>query len=352
MKRAPAPLPPVPPREHPETAGDIVEYLFRVAFFAAAPFGIVVLASLVPMTAAIANIVLALLAFFFGEVLRKHAERRGWLGRILRRQLAFEAYYRERAPQPFIYYVFYPLLFPYWLTVREARRELWLFKGYTFLTFGVALVSGVHRYLVDYQPDIGFRTFVVSFAIGLGIEALAVIMFLMPITTTVVALHKKAQHGRLVLLLVTALVSAGYAVTVLALRHRTFPSLETRQRVAERSKAQRKKAEATMDTALRSAWQARRLHGLERDSDGTVDGAPLDVAREKLATFYRPDEASAFELWATARADRSPLMVLYAEGPRHGRPVFRAMRPDGTIVARGRDLPKSALAVMRTVGDL
>lgn len=329
----------------------LAEYALRLAFFAAVPFGIVVLASLVPMTAALINIVLALGAFFFGEVLRKHAQRRGWLGAVLRRQLAFEEYYRERPPKPFLYYVAYPLLFPYWLIVREARREFWLFKGYTILTFAVAIVTGAYRYFAVYQPEIGFRTFLVSFGIGLAIEALAVITFLMPIATSVVALHKKAQHARLVVLLVVGLLSAAVAVTILAERHRTFPSLETRQRVSKRTFARLKVAEATADEALHAAWKQRRKNNFERETDGTVDGAPLDVARAKLLAFYKPDEAAAFELWTTARGDKTPMMILFAEGPRRGRPVFRAMRADGSIVAHARELPKPALRAMRTAGD-
>ncbi len=331
---------------------EAAEYALRLVFFAAVPFGIVILASLVPMTAAIVNIVLALSAFFFGEMLREHAQRRGWLGKVLRRQLAFEEYYRERPPKPFAYYVFYPLLFPYWLVVREARREFWLFKGYTIVTFVIAVVAGAYRYVAVYQPEIGFRVFLMSFGIGLAIEALAVITFLMPIATTVVALHQKAQHGRLVVLLVVGLVSAAGAVTVMAMRHRTYPSLETRQRVSKRTFARLKQAEATGDDALRAAWKARRVSGYERESDGTMDGAPLVVARAHLEPFYRPDEAAAFELWTTAKGDKSPMMVLYAEGPRKGKPVFRAMRGDGTVVTRAKELPKAALKVMRTVGDL
>ncbi|HSO39467.1 MAG TPA: hypothetical protein VLT33_43365 [Labilithrix sp.] len=331
---------------------DAAEYALRLAFFAAVPFGIVILASLVPMTAALVNIVLALGAFFFGEVLRKHAQERGWLGKVLRRQLAFEEYYRERPPKPFVYYVFYPLLFPYWLAVPEARREFWLFKGYTVVTFVIAVVAGAYRYFADYQPEIGFKVFLISFGIGLAIEALAVITFLMPIATTVVALHKKAQHGRLVVLLLAGLLSAGVAITRLAMRHRTFPSLETRQRVIKRTLARIKVAEAVGDDALRAAWKARRVAGYERESDGTVEGPPLVVARATLERFYRPDEAAAFELWTTAKGDKAPMLILYAEGPRRGKPVFRAMRADGTVVTRAKELPRAALKVMRTVGEL
>ena len=73
---------------------EVLEYALRVAFFAFVPFGVVLLAMLVPMGAAIVNMILALGAFFFGEVLVGAAERRPWLRRVLRRQLAFEAFYR------------------------------------------------------------------------------------------------------------------------------------------------------------------------------------------------------------------------------------------------------------------
>ena len=73
------------------------------------PFGVVLLARLVPMEAAIANIILALGGFFSGELLLGAAAKRPWLQRVLRRQLAFEAYHRENAPRPFLLYVFYPV---------------------------------------------------------------------------------------------------------------------------------------------------------------------------------------------------------------------------------------------------
>lgn len=328
------------------------EYVLRLAFFATVPFVLVALAALLPMTGAIINMVLALAAFFSAELLAGAAEKRPWIRRVLRRQLAFEAYYRERPPRPFLYYVFYPLLFPYWLAVREARREFLLFKGYTILTVVIVALLGVYRYFFVYQPELGLRSFAVAFGIGLVAETLATLMLIMPMTTSVVALHKKRQHWRLVALLAVGLASATACGVVLAKRRHAFPSLETRSRVAQRTKANAPLARMTMTAALRSAWTSRKRDGgWGREDDGNVAGPPLERAREALLAYYRPDEAAAFELWTTARHAKTPMMVLYAEGPKRGRPVFLAMKPDGTLITRGRDLPRPALKVMRTAAD-
>jgi len=333
----------------------VLEYVLRLVFFACVPFGVVILSQVVPMGAALVNMLLALTAFFFGEMLYGAAEKRPWLKRVLRRQLAFEAYYRQHPPRPFLYYVFYPLLMPYWLIKSEARREFILFKGYTIVTILIVSIVGAYRYFFVYQPELSAKPFFIAFGIGLVIETFAVMMFIMPMTTSVVALHRKRQHRRLVVLLVVGLLSAGVAAGLMAQRHRTFPSLETRQRVSLRTAVKRPVAKEAMRKALVEAWRVRRVgkrDQWERDADGTVLGAPLDAAREKLETFYRSDEAGAFELWASSRNERPPVMILFAEGRKKGNPVWLGMRADGTLVENLKEVPKAARTAMRTAGEL
>jgi hypothetical protein len=329
----------------------VLEYALRLAFFATVPWVLVVIAELVPMTAALANMLLALFAFFFGEVVRRKVERRTWLGRLLGRQLAFEAYYREHPPKPFVYYLFYPLFFPYWLAVREARREFWLFKGYTILTLGLVATGGLYRLVFVYRPELGIRDFLAPFSLGLVVETFAVMMMVMPMTTSVVALHRTGQRARLIALLVVGMISAGASLAKIAHRHRTFPSLETRWRVGHRSAARPALAHKAMTEALKAAWTKRRAGGWGREDDGTLEGPPLDAARAELMTFYRDDEAAAFEMWTSAKKERPALILLYSEGPRRGRPLFLAMRADGTLVDHVADVPKPARKMMRTVGD-
>jgi hypothetical protein len=346
-----------PQRQGPSSSGGalgVLEYILRLAFFAAAPFGIVLLTLLVPMAAALVNMLLALAAFFFGELLIGAAAKRPWLKKVLGRQLAFEEYYRNHPPRPFLYYVFYPLFLPYWLFQREARREFLLFKGYTILTAGLASAAGVYRYFFVYQPELGAKHFFAAFSIGLLIESFAVMVLIMPMTTSVVALHRKKQHWRLVALLAVGLVSASLAGTAMAMRHRTFPSLETRQRVTLRTAAKKPQSKEAMRRALQKAWAIRKTghkDAWEREDDGTVLGAPLDGARIVLESYYRPDEASAFELWTTSKREKPPLMVIFAEGRKHGAPVWLAMRSDGTVVDNIANVPKTARKAMRNAGD-
>src|SRR5258708_113640 len=84
--------------------------------------------------------------FVDAPAIRGAAEKRPWLKRVSRKPLAFEDYYRTHAPRPFVYYVFYPLLFPYWLTNKEARREFIVFRGYTTFGLIVLLISGSYQW--------------------------------------------------------------------------------------------------------------------------------------------------------------------------------------------------------------
>ena len=77
---------------------------------------------------------------------------------LLSEALAFEAHYRERMPRAFIYYVFYPLLFPYWLFVREARREFLMYRSYTLFGLLLLLASLVWQYFSAWAPDLACIT--------------------------------------------------------------------------------------------------------------------------------------------------------------------------------------------------
>jgi hypothetical protein len=331
-----------------------LEYALRLVFFACVPFGVVLLALLVPMTGAVINMALALVVFFSSEALIGMAERKPWIGRVLRRQLAFEAYYRERPPRPFLYYVFYPLLLPYWLINRDARQEFFIFKGYTILMALIVSCAGVYRYFFVYQPELGLKTFAAAFGVGLVIETVAVMMLIMPITTSVVALHQKKQHWRLLVLLAVGLASTTSAIVIMAKRHRTFPSLETRQRVVARSAADRTRSKLAMRRALETAWKVRRTgprDQWERETDGTITGLPLDNAREILTQFYRPDEAGAFELWTTGKSERPAIMLIFAEGRTRGTPVWLGMQWNGTLIEKLPEVPKPGRRAMRSAGD-
>ena len=113
----------------------VLDFVMRLVYFAAAPFLVVFAAALFPVSGAVLQLALALGVFFLAESVRGLAARSRAVRYVVSGQLEFEEFYRAHPPRPFLYYVFYPLLFPYWLVVRDARREFWIYKGYSIATF-------------------------------------------------------------------------------------------------------------------------------------------------------------------------------------------------------------------------
>lgn len=330
----------------------LADFLLRLAFFALAPAGIVLVAELFPVRGALIDVGLALGVFVAGEYARAIAARSRVLGLVLKEALAFEGYYRERPPRPFLYYFFYPLLFPYWLTNREARREFLMFRGYTLGSFAILLLQLGWQYHRDWQPELGLKQFLPSVAIALAVETLLVLALLMPIATTVVWYHASFRHRRLVALLVTGLVASGLAGYRLSNHRDPIVSYLARKRVAWRTSAARKQAHAVLLDGVMQAWRdmyRERKAGSGVEGDGKVEGAPLADARAALQKFYKPDEAFAFDLWASPKT-RPRMIVLYSEA-RSGRPPIWVALQDGAEVRGKKALPPNALAAMREAAD-
>jgi hypothetical protein len=323
----------------------VLDFAIRLAFFAAAPFLLVFAAALFPITGALVQITLALAVFFVGEAVRDLAAKSRLARIVLGPQLAFEAFYREHPPRPFLYYVFYPVLFPYWLAVRPARREFLLYKGYTIVSFVVLMGSMGFQYYRNFPPELGPKQFA-PIALGtLLAEAVVVLMFLMPITTTVVHFHLGHARRRLGALLLVGLVSMSFAVYRLERRRDSLVSYATRTRVDLRTVAKPHDADKALAAALGAAWAALPASKEDLDTDGKIEGHVLDVAHEALTGFYRPDEACAFDLWYTKKG-KGAIMVVYFEGRRGHRPIWLAMDQTRTITHEATKLPKGAFAAM------
>ncbi len=324
-----------------------LDFAMRLAFFAAAPFLLVLAAALFPVTGALVQIGLALGVFFAGEWARRLAGRSKIVRVLLRVPLAFEAYYREHPPRPFLYYVFYPFLFPYWLSVPEARREFLLFKGYTLVSFLLLVGSLVAQYLSLFPPELTLRHFGLIAAGTLLVETVIVLMFLMPIVTTVVHLHRARAPRRLGILLVVALVSVGFAGARLSRRRDPIVSFATRERARMRTAARPAAAKDAQILALREAWKALPRARDDVDYDGKVVGYPLEHAREGLGRYYRSDEIQAFDLWYSKRKGKGGIMVIYLEAGRKRGSIWLAMDRSGKPTHDVKELPRGAFVAMR-----
>jgi len=323
----------------------VLDLALRLAFFVTAPFLLVYVGALFPITGALVQIGIGLGAFFAGEALRGIASRSRLAALLLKSQLQFEAYYRAHPPRPFLYYVFYPLLFPYWLYVGRARAEFLLFKGYTLLSFVLLVATQVWGYFRYFPPELGLPEFWPIAGGTFLVETAVVLMFMMPMVTSVVHFHTLRAPYRLGALLVTAAVSVSFAVVRLENRRDPMVSFATRQRVDLRTHAQPAEAQAAQTAALRAAWKVLSKERDDVGSDGKVVGDVLEAAQAALEPFYRSDEANAFDLWLTRRGRKS-MLVLYFESRAKKDPIWLAIDGAGAVIHDGKQLPPGAFKAM------
>ena len=323
-----------------------VETVLRVGFFALAPFGVVRAATLFPLGGALADVAIVLLLIPFADSIRHLASRKKLWALIARKTLAFEAYYREHAPRPFLYYVLYPILFPYWLVVPAARREFLLFKGYNLAGVGVLLGVALFRYGWHWAPTLPWRAFVPTLLVMLAYEAAIVLALLMPIATTVIDLHMQRRRRLLLCLMGVGVVATVAAAVPLLRRHDPIVSYETRTRLRLRTEQNGPKARTAMATALRAAWKEADELPASTEGDGKIEGVPLEAARQALRGFYESDEAAAFDLWGAPRR-RPKLLVIYTEGVRGRDPFWLGLTEDGRTMNQPDKLPKGAFRAMQ-----
>lgn len=332
-----------------KTARAVADFVLRLAFFVGAPIAIVKAAALFPVGGAIVQIVIALVIFFVGEAARGLSEKYTLARRLLRKQLEFEAYYREHPPRPFLYYVFYPLLFPYWLWNREARRELMLFRGFTILSAIVLVGTLTYQFFRLFPPELGAKEFFPLAAGTIGVETLVILAFLMPMATTVVHFHRERAPIRLAVLLLAALVSIGVTTYRVTKKRDPLISYATKQRARARSAVSPRGARAAQERALRVAWKVLPHSADDVDIDGKVEGLPLEMARIALTPFYKPDEAAAWDLWYTkAKIDgkSQQLLVLYFAATRGKNAMWIAIDRSEKITNDPLRLPSGAFKAM------
>jgi hypothetical protein len=300
---------------------------------------------------ALLSCAVALLVFVAGESVRGLATTRPWVATLLSRELSFEAFYRDEPPRPFAYYVFYPILFPFWLSNARARREFWLFKGYTLVGVLILLASMSYQYAQYWLPELGLRQFLPVVGILLLAETLLVLSFLMPLATTVVHYHQSFRRRRLLALLVVGLLSASLALGKMLHRRDPVVSFTTRVRVGLRTNVDRKKARAAQLAAVRAALPVLLARPGVVEGDGKVEGEPLVAAQASLAHLYKADESLAFDLWASPR-QKPKVLILYSEGRGfNSKTMWVAINSSGAEITDIKQLPRGAFAGMRHAAE-
>lgn len=323
-----------------------LDFTLRLLFFAMMPFVATFVSAAFPMTGVLVNIALALAVFAFAEAVRQRVERSRVLGFLVRRQLRFEAYYREHPTGPFLYYVLSPVLFPYWLFQRKARREVLLYRDLASGGVVVIVATSALDYFRNWQPQLGVARFLQTWALLLVVQMVCTLLFLAPIATTVVKFHLERRFRALWVLLAVAVLSVSLAAASLARRKAPVVSWVTTERVLLRSAADPAAARAAELAALRDVWAHEAELLASTDRHGWVEDDALARAGAVLETFYKPDEAYAFTLHAAPA--RSPeLLVLQCHLGWGRRPLWRAIRKSGEEVTSRDELPPGILGLRR-----
>jgi hypothetical protein len=322
----------------------VLDFCLRLAFFATAPFLATFAATLFPMTGVLVNIALTLVVFAFAQALRERTRTSRLLQKVMARRLAFETYYRENPPRPFLFYVFYPLLLPYVLYRAVTRRELLLYRGFTWPGAVILGAAAGYDYWAHWQPELGLRQFVPVWVLLFLVQTLAMFVFLLPIATTVVKLHSERRVLELRVLLGVAALSVAVAVVALVHKRGHVVSWVTTHRVMLRSKLFPPAARAAQLEALNAVRGNLAELGPSTDAAGWVEGDSGDRAEVELETFYKSDEAYAFSLHALPAA-APEVLVLQCWVVGGGPPIWRAIKRSGQEITDKRDLPPGVLGL-------
>ena len=330
----------------------VTDYALRLCFFALVPRVLVFLTAYFPLGGALFNVAFAVVVVTFGAAVRRMAESRPWLHKVLKRQLAFEAYYKGRPTRRFLYYALYPVFFPYWLWNQDARREFLLFKGYTVLSIVLLFASNVYQFFHYWRPELHAGQFLRTMSFVLVVETLVTLAFLIPISTTIIGFSLAGRKKALGVLLVVALGSAAWEV--LKLEHLREPIVSdlTRARVGYRVKAAPDQAVASETAALRAAFTVLDGDKPQVTLDGDkIQGPALDQAHAAMRPFFKRDEVKSFDLWANA-IPHPHLLVLYSEQSFDKSHAIWLALEDGQIVQDVKALPPEALHAMKHTPDL
>jgi hypothetical protein len=267
-------------------------------------------------------------------------ERLPYLGRALRGLGRLGAFYDRHPPKPLLFYVFYPLLLPVVLFRPVPRAELLLYRRVSAIAIIAIVATGTWDYFAHWRPELTCLQFAGTMVGVFVIELVATFLLVMPVVTTLVLLR---AHGRMRTLALLVAIAIGTAVFgVHEAHHRRAMSIMTWFRLDERTHAARAELRACVqahpdgvrdcvhhDRALRAladALDAARASAGDRD-------AALAAARDKLAEYYKPDEADAFRLLGD-----DDVLVVYARYAR--KPAIWLGNGGGHWLVHPQDLPE------------
>ena len=330
-----------------------IDLVLRFAYVTLIPILLVPFAGIFPLTGVLVTSTLAtVVAVAGGERWRARVGGLRVIGRPLANLASLGDFYREHPPKPLVYYVFYPVLIPYWLIAPVARREFLLYRKLNAIAVVILVALAAHDYLVNYRPEIPFSFFIAEWIAMFLLQLVVTFVMVTPIVTTIVTLQHRGKRRTLVALGVCLALFAGLGVAI-AHRMRGHDARLT-ARIHARVKAASRafhdcrvehpdsKHCGESDGALMAV-----AHGLDAawkrlgTSPTTADiDAALDVAHADLEAYFKPDEANAFEMFFDGN-----VLILYVDFGRRERTLW-AGRDRHHLLVRIDQLPADAHLVV------
>lgn len=253
----------------------------RFIYVALVPPLLAVMASVIPVGGVLVTSTIATAVAVFGAARwQARMQQIPVAGRVLRGFARLGVFYDEHPPKPLVYYLAYPLLFPYWLANATARREFLLYRRISIVALVVTVTAGAIEYVRNWHPMLPFRLFAGE-AIALFLfQLLTTFLLITPIVTTIVIFHQRHHTRSLIALLVVAGLTG--AIGFAAVRAAQPLTASAAMRVHLRTQLAKPEAQAALSAGLDAA--------IAHPDDG-------DAVREALETFYRPDETRAFKVY-------------------------------------------------------
>ncbi len=302
-----------------------IDLASRFVYVALVPFLLPFINLFMPITGLLIGTGLATaIALVGSDAWRARVERVRFAGRFLRGMARFGDFYRQHPPKPLVYYVFYPLLLPVVLFMRVPRREFLLYRRMNALALAVVAATGAYDYLHNWRPELRFTQFLGATVAITIMEMFVTFMLITPIVTTLVLLRERSRGRTLSLLMLLMIATAGYGTYVA--HHQHTMTILTWERLKERTKYARAgliECEILHPTALHPGATetcirhdpelVAMLEAVRAAERSELDTDALAAAHEKLARYYKSDEASAFEV--AKDGDTVVVFATYARQP-------------------------------------
>jgi hypothetical protein len=251
-----------------------VDDVLRFAYVLIAPAVMVALAKLVPITGIVISTGIATIIALTGssQWIRTVATIK-IVGKPLAKFARLGEYYRTHPPKPLLYYVAYPLLFPYWLFNKAARTEFLVYKRIGVVALLVTIGTSTYDYFHNWVPLPGKYFANTMFATAV-MQLLITFMFVMPIVTTLVTYQRQGHKKTAWILTACALILG--AVMWVGMSKVPSVTFATQARLRARIKYEPEVARAAMHAAL--------------------DAGNIDGAHAALEAAFRRDEVRAFHI--------------------------------------------------------